>query len=140
MPCLEITMPRTDTDTRQQLATKLTETFAQNTRFEAEIFGVRFCEYDVGEAASGGKLWDGREGRPYLHFVLYCPRISRVVKQNVVKALTAVFTECLSKPDWLPIIHICEHPYDNLGVAGELASDAFEECANRNFYYELTDE
>lgn len=38
---------------------------------------------------------------------------------------------------WKPTIHICEYPYDNVGIEGKILSDAFEECAKRSFYYEL---
>ena len=40
-------------------------------------------------------------------------------------------------PDWVPFIHICEHPYDNVVVNGRLLTDSYEECARRSFYYDL---
>jgi len=137
MPCLEIVIPEIDQKIKEVLAEKLTEAFAASTKFPAEIFGIRFMEYKPGETASGGKIWDGKTGRPYLHFLLYCPRIDRSAKQDVVKSFTKVYTECISNSEWKPVIHISEHPYDNVGVEGELLSDTYEECAKSKFYYEL---
>lgn len=72
-----------------------------------------------------------------MHFLLYCPRIDRIAKQNIVKNFTQAYTDCIGKPDWKPVIHICEHFYDNVGVEGELLSDTYEECAKSKYYYEL---
>jgi len=140
MPCLEIIIPEIDLEIREKLSVKLTEAFAASTKFPADIFGIRFMEYKAGEAANGGKVWDGKTGRPYLHFLLYCPRIDRMVKQNVVRSFTKAYTESIENPDWKPVIHICEHPYDNIGVEGELLSDTYEECAKSKFYYELPED
>ncbi|MFH2049488.1 MAG: tautomerase family protein [bacterium] len=137
MPCLEIVIPEIDQETKTKLADKLTKAFAKSTKFPTDIFGIRFIEYKPGETASGGKMWDGKIGRPYLHFLLYCPRIDRTAKQNVVKSFTKAYTESIGNSDWKPVIHICEHPYDNVGVEGELLSDTYEECAKSKFYYEL---
>jgi len=139
MPCLEISIPAVDDKTRSRLARSLTDAFTATTGFGADIFGVRFHEYEPGKAASAGVLWDGGDGRPYLHFLLYCPRLRREVKSQVVEALTAAYTECVGKPDWKPVIHIAEHPYDNVGVGGKILSEAYEECAGQNFYYEMRD-
>ncbi len=140
MPCLEISIPTVDKETRRHLARSLTDAFVSTTGFGAEIFGVRFLEYEPGKASSAGELWDGGDGRPYLHFLLYCPRLRKEVKAQVVEALTAAYTEGVGKPEWKPVIHIAEHPYDNVGVGGKILSDAYDECANRKFYYEMTDE
>jgi phenylpyruvate tautomerase PptA (4-oxalocrotonate tautomerase family) len=140
MPCLEISMPRVDTKTKAQLASKLTEAFATASGFPAEIFGIRFNEYERGTAASGGTLYNDGNSVPYLHFLLYSPRLKRSVKQKLVEILSTVFAECVGHADWLPIIHLSEHPYDNVGVAGKLLSDSYEECAKSHFYYELPDE
>ena len=61
------------------------------------------------------------------------PAIDAAVKQT----LTAAFTETSGQPDWKPVIHICEHHYDNVGVEGKLLSDACEQYAAAMFYYEL---
>jgi len=137
MPCLEISMPKTDEDTRARLATRLTDAFAESTPFDADIFGIRFHEYEYGKAASGGKICDYSDQRPYLHMLLYIPRISRTAKQSIVDTFTKAFTETLGMPEWKPVIHICEHPYDNVGVMGGLLSDMFDECAGKEFYYDL---
>ncbi|MBU8934996.1 MAG: tautomerase family protein [candidate division Zixibacteria bacterium] len=137
MPCLEVTMPAVDVAIKQTLATNLTDAFDEATSFGRDIFGIRFCEYEVGNAATAGQVWDGKAGRPYLHLLLYCPRVTRKTKQALVAGLTSAFTESLIKPDWKPVIHISEHPYDNVGVEGELLSDAYEQCTAAKFYYEL---
>ena len=139
MPCLEIVIPEVDQETKVKLVSELTDAFAASTKFPPEIFGIHFMEYKPGETASGGKIWDGKTGVPYLHFLLYCPRIDRTVKQDVVKSFTKAYTNCIGNRDWKPIIHICEYPYDNVGVGGELLSDAYEEYAKIKFYYEMTD-
>lgn len=136
MPCLEISLPRIELPTKQRLAAALTRTFAETTGHAADIFGVRFFEYGPGEAAHGGRLWDCA-GDPYLHMLLYSPRLRRTVKQAVVERLSAAFREHVGHPDWVPVIHIAEHPYDNVGVDGRLLSDRFPECAERAFYYPL---
>ena len=140
MPCLDITMPRMARSTKEKLSAKLTEAFAASTGFPGDIFGIHYIEHDTGNAASGGKLCDDKSERPYLHMILYTPRLRRSVKQNVVQALTTAFVDATGKPEWKPVIHITEHPYDNVGVDGKLLSDAYEECANRKFYYDLPDD
>ncbi len=140
MPCLEISVPNMDDRTRRALASELTDVFVDTTGFDREIFGIRFQEYGWNEAASGGSLIDASTVRPYLHFLLYCPRISRANKQKLVREFTAAYTHCVGRPDWQPVIHICEHPYDNVGVGGELLSDAYPELADSKFYYEISDD
>ena len=137
MPCLEISLPRIDRKKKELLSSQLTEAFANTTGFDASIFGIRFLEYTEGEVATGGIIWDGQTGRPYLHMLLYCPRLKRTAKQKLVDSFTTLFTECLDEPDWKPVIHICEHPYDNVGVDGKLLSDSYEACANSKYYYDL---
>jgi len=137
MPCLEIGMPSCDIDRKRSLTAALTSAFVRSTGMPEDIFGIRYHEYEHGEAAKGGELWDGKQARPYLHMLFYCPRLKRAVKQEAVKQFTAAFCESIGQPDWKPVIHICEHPYDNVGVAGELLSDSREECAKSVFYYEL---
>ncbi len=140
MPCLEITIPKLDNETRKLLTSRLTDAFAQASGFPADIFGIRFFEYGIGETANGGLLWDGKSGVPFLHFLLYIPRIKRSVKQKLVTAFSTAYTASTGKLDWKPVIHICEHPYDNVGVNGSLLSDSYEELAERSFYYDLPEE
>ncbi len=137
MPSLEITLPRTEVQKKEKLAAELTKVFDESTKFGAEIFGIYFNEYEQGSAASGGVLCEKISDRPYLHMLLYCPRISRVTKQKLVESFSSVFTTVLGNEEWKPVIHICEHPYDNIGVNGKLLSDSYEECAKSEFYYEL---
>ena len=139
MPCLEISMPVVSVETKQKLVTELTKVFAGNSGFPAEIFGIRFHEYAENTAASGGKLIDNSSKRPYIHFLLYCPRIKRTVKQKLVEEFSKAFTNVVGKDNWWPVIHICEHPYDNVGVEGQLLSDAYEQCRDSKFYYDLSD-
>ncbi|KAA3632079.1 MAG: hypothetical protein DWP97_11715 [Calditrichaeota bacterium] len=140
MPCLEISMPEVDRQTKEKLTDALTTVFAQTTKFGAEIFGIRFHEYKEGQSASGGNVWDGRSGRPYLHMLLYIPRINRETKQKLVARFTDAMIETVGKESWMPVIHICEHPYDNVGVEGKLLSDSYEACAKSKFYYDVGDE
>ena len=137
MPCLEITMPELSPDTKEELTIRLTDAFGKATGFPTEIFGIHFNEYRPGNAASGGKICDPNKGRPYLHFLLYIPRLTYSQKQKVVEGFTKSFTDCLDKPEWKPVVHICEHPYDNVGVDGKLLCDAYEELGKREFYYKL---
>lgn len=83
---------------------------------------------------------DAKSTTPYLHMILYSPRLRRSVKQKLVHTLTAAFMDVIGNPEWKPVIHITEHPYDNVGVDGQLLSDTYEECANAEFYYDLLDD
>lgn len=140
MPCLEISMPEVNNKIKKLLSIRLTDAFVEATGFEKSIFAVRYHEYPVGSVAIGGEIWPGGDSRPYLHFLLYCPRLRRKAKQKVVSSFTAAFTDIIGKSDWKPVIHICEHPYDNVGVEGALLSDTYAELANRRFYYDTSDE
>lgn len=132
-------MPWTNRETKEKLARALTDAFVESTGFGGNIFSIRFDEFEEGECAVAGRLWDGRGTSPFLHIILYCPRITRTQKQSLVKKMTAAFTECIGKPAWKPVIHIAEHPYDNVGVEGQLLSDTYEECRKKKFYYGLED-
>lgn len=137
MPCLEITLPRVDDDTRQALAAELNRAFVEATGFPGDIFGVRFFQYEVGEVSAGdGKIWNG-EGHPYLHMLLYCPRLGRAAKQKAAELLTRAFSKAAGNEGWKPVLHICEHPYDNVAIEGKLLSELFPELAQRKFYYSL---
>ena len=137
MPCLEVTMPAVSLTVKTDIAKKLSEAFAGATGHDKNIFGIKFNEYNAFEASNGGVLWDGQNGVPYLHFVLYTPRLKRSAKQKFVSAATEAFVTAIEKPDWQPAIHICEHPYDNVGVGGKLLTDAYEELKKREFYFPL---
>ncbi len=137
MPCLEITIPQTTTDVKTALAEKLTIAFAEATGMGASIFAVYFKEYAPGQVSVGGKIWKGDASRPYIHFLLYCPRLKRTVKQQIVKEMSEIYSTCINNPEWKPVIHIDEHPYDNVGVEGQLLSDAYDACAKAEFYYPL---
>lgn len=141
MPCLEITVPRISEETRGKLAAALTEAFVTATGHRREIFGIRFFEYAPGEAAVGGALCgDQSQNSPYIHALLYCPRLKRGQKRALAELLTKAFTEKLDRPTWKPVVHICEHPYDNVIVEGKLLSDAYPECAQKRFYYDLSND
>lgn len=138
MPCLDITLPRTLRPIKDQLARELTDAFSAATGHSGEIFSILFHEYAPDQAYTGGRPVDASaSGSPYVHFHLFCPRLRRSSKQKVVAAFTERFTRVLDLPGWAPVIHISEHPYDNVGIEGALLSDKFDECAKRPFYYEL---
>lgn len=139
MPCLEIIMPRTDTEMKAKIARLLTDVFDRETQFGAEIFGIHFIEYDFGDTASGGKIIDKNDSRPYLHFKLFIPRINRATKSALVKGFSSVFAKAVNNPLWLPVIHICEHAYDNVGAEGDILSQKIPELAERAFYYDLSE-
>jgi phenylpyruvate tautomerase PptA (4-oxalocrotonate tautomerase family) len=137
MPCIELSLPMIDRETKAALAASLTEAFCAATGHPADIFGIRFFEYDNHSASVGGNLCDSPNAEPYLHMLVYCPRLKRSTKQKVGAALTEAFTKSVKRQGWMPFIHICEHPYDNVIVGGKLLTDAYGECAKRSFYYEL---
>lgn len=137
MPCIEVSLPKINRETRVALAAGLTEAFCSSTGHPAGIFGLRFFEYEQTAAATGGKLCDSPGVSPYLHMLVYCPRLKRSIKQKVGAALTNAFARATKQPEWLPVIHICEHPFDNIVVGGKLLTDVYEDCAKRSFYYEL---
>ena len=140
MPCLEVSMPRTNQKTKRLLTARLTEVFVSCTDFSAHSLGIRYWEYNLGQAANEGRLWDGQTGKPYLHLVLHSPRMRGTQKQKLIEALTSAFVECVGKPDWKPVIFLSEYPYDNVGVDGRPISQGFEEYAGKKFYYQLPDD
>lgn len=137
MPCLEISMPETSIETKEKLAKSLTDTFGDASGYPSEIFGIHFNEYKQGYAASGGKICDPEVERPYIHFLLYIPRINRDQKKKLVAGFSKAFTATLGKPGWIPVVHISEHPYENVGVEGDLLADKFEELGKKEYYYSL---
>jgi len=130
-------MPKVSRLQKSRLAEELTEAFCHATGFDEEIFGIRFYEYEHGQTASGGKL---NPDVPYLHMLLYTPKLTRRQKQAVVAELSRSFAHELGNPDWIPVVHICEHPYDNVGVDGKLLTDAFPILRDKQFYYSTEDE
>lgn len=136
MPCLEITLPQTTDEIRSTLAAKLTAVFSSVTGHPENIFEIMFHEYSPEQAATGGHLCS-ESGIPYLHMILHIPRLSREKKQQLAEKITETFSRIAGNPEWEPVIHICEYPYDNIIVKGRLLSDQYEECRNRKFYYEL---
>ena len=136
MPCLEISLPRTDLAVKHSLTATLTDIGVDVAGFNREVFRIRFHEYGVGDAGMAGKLWDG-ENNPYLHFLLYCPRLRRSVKQRLIEEMSKAFVDVLGKPDWFPVFHICEHPYDNIGASGMPLAEKYPEVRDRQFYFDL---
>jgi phenylpyruvate tautomerase PptA (4-oxalocrotonate tautomerase family) len=136
MPCLEISLPQTELEIKRNLMATLTDIGVEVAGFGRDVFRIRFCEYGIGDAGMAGKLWDG-ENHPYLHFLLYCPRLKRSVKARLINTMSAAFVEILGKPDWFPVFHICEHPYDNIGASGKPLTEKYPELADRHFYFEL---
>ena len=139
MPSLEVSLPEVPDGVRLALAQSLTQAFTESTGHAAEIFGIRFFEYEPGHAAQGGQLIDRAYTNPYLHMVLYTPRLSRAAKGAVARALTDAFVKATGRSSWKPVIHMCEHPYENVAVNGELLVDTYPELADRPFYYPTGD-
>jgi len=138
MPCMEVTLPRLDNESKGRLARSLTDAYADGTGLDRDRIGIRFQDYGPGETAYAGVLDEGAgDGRPYVHVVLYCPKQTREVKQGIVRRMNAGIRDLLDLAGCRPVIHIQEHPYDNVGVDGELLSDLFPELAGRKFYYPL---
>jgi phenylpyruvate tautomerase PptA (4-oxalocrotonate tautomerase family) len=140
MPCIDVVMPETDKKTLEKLARNLTRAFAESTGFPAELLGIRFDLYKKGQVSLGGELWTNDNQVPFLHIVVHGPRWKRSVKQLLVKTMTKGFTDALEKEEWIPVLHITEAPYDNIGVQGELLSNTYKECAEADFYYQLPDD
>jgi phenylpyruvate tautomerase PptA (4-oxalocrotonate tautomerase family) len=131
MPCLEVTLPKMDLATRRRLAERLTETFVASTGIDRQAFCIFFHEY------VGGSLWESGNRPPPIHLALYSPRVKRTVKGRLVKQFTAIVTEFW--PGWVEnvIVHIGEHPYENVGYQGKTLADQYTELAERPFYYPL---
>lgn len=69
-----------------------------------------------------------------MHLSISSPRLTRAAKQALARGLTAAVREATG---WAepPVVHLSEHPYDNVVVEGQLLSDAYEACRARPFYY-----
>lgn len=123
MPCLEISMPEQDQAIRAKLVQKLTEVFEKYSGYDVKAFGIRFYEYSIGRSANGGAIWDGNTGKPYIHLKLDIPIRTIAEKKDLIAGFTEVFTECLGKPEWTPVIYINEYSNDNIGYDGFTLSD-----------------
>lgn len=137
MPSLEITLPQIDLEIRKTLARRLTEDFSQALGFPPDLLGIRFAEYRPEEVAVGGVLVLEAQGRNHVHLLLYSPRISREKKRKFGALVHRSFQQIFPDEGISPVIHICEHPYDNIVIEGELLSDKYEECRQSEFYYPL---
>ena len=140
MPSLQVLLPKTDLKTRGAFAFLLTKAFVDATegRFDKNDFAVFFHEYGMGFASIGGKLWDDEDDFAPVHIELSCPRLSRGQKKDIVELFTKALKEAGNK-DWVVVIHISEHPYDNVGVSGKLLSDLIPGLSEKKFYYETKD-
>lgn len=65
------------------------------------------------------------------HIVVYSPRISREKKVALVAGLTEAFASSTGISAEHLVIHIEEHSYDNVGVAGKLLTDAIPELRDK---------
>jgi len=136
MPFLEVTLPKTSPETKRALITRLTDA-AESAGFEREIFRVCVREYEPGDAGRAGVPWDGGEDAPPLHLVLYTPRLPVGMKKAAIEKLSRAFAEALARPEWLPIVHILEYSYDNLGIGGKISWEQHPELKGRRFYNDL---
>ena len=130
MPWMEVTIPKTDRQKIEQLLAKLNQEFIDGTGFEDEILYVRFSEFETGTAGASGQI---SQEPNFAHVVLYTPRLRFDIKRSVIAGLTRAFEIVSAKP----LIHILEFPYDNIGVEGQLLTDADDELASRPYYYVL---
>ena len=123
MPCLEISMPRQEPGVRDKLARALTNDFAEYANYDVSTFGIRFNEYFTGEVVNGGVIWDGKTGKPYIHFKLFIPRRTEQERRDLIKAFTQSFTRCVGKPEWKPVIYFIEPDDESIGFGGKLLAD-----------------
>ncbi len=119
MPCLEISIPKLSPDQKEKLVGRLTSDFEQYANYDVEAFGIRFYEYDVSESANAGKLWDGKTGKPYIHFKMLIPARTKSEKSKMIRAFTKSLTETLGNPDWAPVIYFIEPDDDSIGFGGK---------------------
>jgi phenylpyruvate tautomerase PptA (4-oxalocrotonate tautomerase family) len=131
MPWMEVTIPKTDQATKEQLSARLNQQFIEATGFEDEVLYIRFSEFEPGSAGASGRL--SKEVETFSHVILYTPRMRFDVKRSVVAGLTSAFDLMKMKP----LIHILEFPYDNIGAEGQLLTDADDELASRPYYFVL---
>jgi phenylpyruvate tautomerase PptA (4-oxalocrotonate tautomerase family) len=130
MPWMEVTIPKTDQQIKEQLTASLNQQFIDATGFEDEVLYIRFSEFDSASAGASGQL---SQAESFAHVILYTPRMRFDVKRSVVAGLTSAFDLIKIKP----LIHILEFPYDNIGADGQLLTDADDELASRPYYFVL---
>jgi phenylpyruvate tautomerase PptA (4-oxalocrotonate tautomerase family) len=130
MPWMEVTIPTSDKAVRQELIASLNQQFIDATGFEDEVLYIRFSEFEPEMAGAAGTI---SPDHTFAHLILYTPRMRFDVKRSVVAGLTRAFESLKIKP----LIHILEFPYDNIGVNGELLTDADDELASRPYYFVL---
>jgi phenylpyruvate tautomerase PptA (4-oxalocrotonate tautomerase family) len=127
---MEVTIVKTDSVSKEQLIARLNQEFIDATGFEEEVLYVRFSEFEPGSAGSAGSLSTDAN---FSHVILYTPRMRFDVKRSIVAGITNAFEGINVKP----MIHILEFPYDNIGMNGQLLTDADEELASRPYYFVL---
>lgn len=71
------------------------------------------------------------------HIIVYCPRLERDKKIACVGALTEAFERTTGHSAELLTIHIEEHSYDNIAVAGRLLSESYPELAEKERLFKL---
>ena len=132
MPNLEITLPKQlSPQDKQDLGQALDTCFQSYAGLDIglEILFKEYAAEDTYSASDNGSI----------HCHLFCPRLPRQRKQDLVKHMTETISDSISASDYM-IFHISEHPYDNVGVNGQLLSNMIPDCAERKFYYDLSDE
>lgn len=70
------------------------------------------------------------------HIVVYCPRLTHQQKADCVAELTDAFEHSTGLSRDLLVIHIEEHAYSNVGVAGRLLADTYPELAEKDREHE----
>ena len=138
MPYLELTMPESEKQLKEQLSGELTKEFCRVLNFPPEIFGIVFREYGAEGSAQGGTLWTGDEN-PYVTMLFHGPRISRNTKEKLISSFTSAFIK-VTKKDTAPVIIIFEHPFDNIGVCGKSLTASNPALKEKKHYYSLADE
>ena len=73
------------------------------------------------------------------HIEISCPRLTRAAKARVVAGVTEAYCEATGHGADIVVVHVNEHPYDNVGVGGRLLSDAYPELRERPWYHALED-
>lgn len=123
MPCLEISIPKQKPEVRVNLINSLTDDFAKYANYDVEAFGIRFNEYDISESANAGVPWDGKTGKPYVHFKMFIPNRTVKEKSDMIHAFTSSFAKCLGCDDWAPVIYFIELDDDSVGFSGKTLAE-----------------
>jgi len=129
MPNLEITLPKQmNSHEKQNMGSALDTCFQSYAELDIGL-EILFKEY-------GQENIYSTADKNSIHCHLFCPRLPRKRKQALVKHMTEIVAQTYDHV----IFHISEHSYDNIGVNGQLLSDMVPNCAERKFYYDLSDE